>query len=378
MKSHPSPSTHFPTLSAAGAIFALGVLAACSDSNSAATTPALSTSGDASDSGADPATPDAGGSKAVTQKDWVFQKLVNGRGAIVDIWGSGPTDIHFLAQAYKGTSEFLHYNGSEVRALAAVQRDFVKVYGVSADDAWAVGSNGSYATYRGGKWTSPSMSSSAHPTNGNMTSTYGRGALRWAVGPNFGSDGIATTLSSRNPPNRDIWMTSESAVMPNQGIQDWNAVAGFGNDVWFSSDSKTLWWNGTQWASFGRLGAYAMHGGPDAVAYLNGIEVGLIERNPYPNQLNPGPYQASIVSEGIAGSGRLSNDVLRSLTAVWVDEREIWVVGRKGICFHSPREVSYWEAVPTGVTEDLLSFWKSGDTLWVGGKSGLFVARPSQ
>lgn len=319
------------------------------------------------DAGVDAATTtDARANDATTNTDaqatgpYTFRRLVDGQfGEFRAAWGPTSSDIHFIA--YSGyTSQFLHYDGNELSSLASVRSELTDLWGVASNDVWAVGPDGTYAVYRGA-WRSPSASEA--PTNGDMYATWGSARGRWAVGYNFGSNGIASTFGESG---RDSWTTSGdvgNVPRSNGRLEDWRAVGGFGMHIFVSGRNSTYHWDGTSWTSFGDIGAIDMYSGYGFVAYTNTLRVGLIVPNPSPGGFNTSPFSAVEFD--------LPNGVPNySIRRVWASRDEYWFGGTNGLCYR--RTDAGWERVELGTTDDVTMLWHSGTAIWVGTTRGLY------
>lgn len=121
---------------------------------------------------------------------WSVQR-VESKGALVSVWGSGPTDV-WAAGGRADLGLVLHNDGSGWSPVDTGAKSFLWwIYGLSATDVYAVGDQGLILHFDGKAWT--------QVTSGTKASLFGvwagSGDDVWIVGGNpHGATGEATVL----------------------------------------------------------------------------------------------------------------------------------------------------------------------------------------
>ena len=159
---------------------------------------------------------------------WDWTEL--GRGAMWEVWGSGPTDLWiggtsemgqgFLDRGDGMTFDATAYNGESVRGI----------WGASSDDVWVVPYNGKFQHWDGSRWTTFALPSAAP-----IMAVSGSGPSDvWAVG-------LAGTILHWDG---DSWTRDATATDANL-LSVWAANE---KDAWaVGADGIMLHWNGSDW-----------------------------------------------------------------------------------------------------------------------------------
>jgi len=225
--------------------------------------------------------------------------------------------------------------GAGVTSATGTAEDLYAVFGTSASNVWAVGSNGTILRYDGSAWAAQTS-----PTTAELRGVWGASAAAaWAVG----TGGKIVKWDGAN------WTNATSGTI--NGLTGvWGASA---TDVWAVGTGGTiLHWGGVAWTSVASPTAqdlFSVWGSGAADVWAVGTGGTILHYNgaSWTVATSGGADLA-----GVAGTGAA----------------DVWAVGAAGRALHFDGVA--WTAVDSGVTEDLLDVAAAGPRSVVAVRSG--------
>jgi hypothetical protein len=282
------------------------------------------------------------------------------------VWGSGPDDVWAAAERSERPDPlgplvhtFLHWNGltwtrSTAIAPEASATQISDLWGCSASEVYAVGSNGKGVVFRwdGTRFTSVMTGSSSSSYPGVWCSGAGRPA--W-----FAYNACPMGLcSAKLSGDGTTWARSEYAV---------GAIAGSGpSDLWtaarsYNAPSKphlTLHWNGTIWEELAdTVLAPRFSDRPGSHFRWSGYDANI-------------PHRDSLAAPWVPSV----QGPLFELRGIWgTDPDNLWAVGERGTILRRSR--GSWSPVSSPSSGALMAIWgAAADQLWAVGSDGILAS----
>ena len=262
---------------------------------------------------------------------------------ITALWGSSANDVW----AVDTNGGFSHWDGQGFSLIGWANAPLYALWGSSANDIWA-GGDGILLHYDGSEWGYEES-----PTTGTILCIWGAGSELWVVGEYIG-------VGNARRKTATSW--EYGGASNDTGASDTlRAVWGSGTtNVWAVGDDGFYHWDGAAWSrNFSEVG-YIVGGASAGRFWVGGAALEIYG-------YAPTDWGDWTVSEPFGLT------YLETWNGVWASSTSnAWIVGTNGYMAHYTG--GDWVPV-TGVTEhNLLSIWgESANDIWVGSENGMLL-----